>query len=53
MSNTNDQKLEPSFVKTSGDQQFQHTAMANHHGTVVAFAMDRTVGIDRISLFDD
>jgi len=53
MSHTNNQKLEPSVVKTCGDQQFQHTAMANHRGTMVAFTMDRTISIDQIGMLDD
>jgi len=35
-----DNKLNQSFLKTYNDQQYKHTAMVNHRGTVVSFAMD-------------
>ena len=33
-------QIDENFVKTYSDQQYQHTAMVNHRGTVVSFAMD-------------
>ena len=33
-------QINENFVKTYSDKQYQHTAMVNHRGTVVSFAMD-------------
>ena len=33
-------QIDENFVKTFSDKKYQHTAMVNHRGTVVSFAMD-------------
>ena len=33
-------QIDENFIKTYSDNKFQHTAMVNHRGTVISFAMD-------------
>ncbi len=38
-------RLNQNFVKVYNDKQYKHTAMVNHRGTIVAFAMDQNRNI--------
>ena len=38
-------QIDENFVKTYSDEKYQHTAMVNHRGTVISFAMDDKRGI--------